>query len=154
MFVYFLVLESLIVGGFIFLGLWVFILFLFIGGFSWWVCFWIEVVGFFLNVLVLWMLLGFLLIILLLSCLFVIFLFIVCLFIWISKNINIVNFSIIICCLLIFILEEVFFMLLCLILFYRWLLLYVNEFSVNCVGICKIICFVVNFNMIGDLLII
>lgn len=100
------------------------------------------------------MLLGFLMFILLLSCLFVVFLFKICLFICISKNINIVNFSIIICCLLIFILEEVFFMLLCLILFYRWLLLYVNELSVNCIVLCKIVCFVVNFNIIGDLLII
>lgn len=154
MFVYFLVLESLIVGGFIFLGLVVFNLFLFIGGIGWWVCLWREVVCFLLIVFVLWMLFVFLLIILLLGCIFVVFLVIFCLFIWISKNINIVNFSIIICCLLIFILEEVFFMLLCLILFYRWLLLYVNELSENCIVICWIIYVVVYFSMIGNLLII
>lgn len=149
-----LVSESLIAGGFTPSGLRALILLLSTGGFSWWVCFWTEAAGFPSNVPVLRMSSGFSLIILLPSCPFATPPFTACPLTWISKNTNTVNLSIITRRSLTSILEEVLFTSLCLISLHRWLSSYVNEFSANCVGICKIICFAVNFNTTDDLLII
>lgn len=149
-----LVSESLMAGGFTPSGFAALILCLSTWGFGWWACLGRGTAGFDANAPGLWMSPGFPMFILLLSCPFVAPPFKTCPLTCISKNTNTVNLSIITRRSLTSILEEVLFTSLCLISLHRWLSSYVNELSANCIALCKIVCFAVNFNITGDLLII